>query len=174
VLAMLTGQPPEMFQDHVNTQDPVSWSSALRPYGLRLAYCPTDVRRLCFYLPELVALDDLFTLSYYSPTDGATILQDPDTNDWVCSSHIVVLHRSEILDPAKGEGLDARSHPCGDHHTKRIFRLVPAEHERGCDISMNALISVRRKKARLKCPCIVIGIADHTKESGNGGVLIVA
>jgi len=131
VLAMLTGQPPEMFQDHVNTQDPVSWSSALRPYGLRLAYCPTDVRRLCFYLPELVALDDLFTLSYYSPTDGATILQDPDTNDWVCSSHIVVLHRSEILDPAKGEGLDARSHPCGDHHTKRIFRLVPAEHERG-------------------------------------------
>jgi len=131
VLAMLTGQPPETFQGHVNTQDPVSWSSALRPYGLRLAYCPTDVRRLRFYLPELLALDDLFTLSYYSPTDGATILQDPDANGWVCGSHIVVLHRSYVLDPANGERLDAWSHHCGDHHTKRIFRLVPADYERG-------------------------------------------
>lgn len=131
VLAMLTGEKSaEAFQGHVNTQDPASWSSALRPYGLKLAYCPTDVRKLSFYLPELLALDDLFTLSYYSPTN-ARILQDPDENGWVCGSHIVILHRSGIFDPANGKQLDATSHHCGDHYTKRIFRLVPTDHVRG-------------------------------------------
>jgi hypothetical protein len=131
VLAMLTGRQPEAFQGRVNTQDPVSWSSALFPDGLRLAYCPTDVRRLRFYLPELLIFDDLFTLSYYSPADGAAILQDPNEDGWVCGSHIVILHRSQILDPATGIRMDARSHPCEQHHTKRIFRLVPAGHARG-------------------------------------------
>ena len=65
VLAMLTGTSPETFQGRINTQDPVSWSEALRQWGMKLAYCPADVRKLKYYMKELVALDDLFTLSYY-------------------------------------------------------------------------------------------------------------
>ncbi len=115
----------------MNTQDPASWSEALKPYGMKLAYCPMDARRLKFYLPELLALDDLFTLSYYSPADGSEILKDPNGNGWVCGSHIVLLHRSLIYDPARGDCLEAERHPCGEKFTKRIFRVVPAGHPRG-------------------------------------------
>lgn len=130
VLAMLTSQSPETFQGRMNTQDPVSWSAALSDYGMKLAYCPTDVRKLCFYLPELIRLDDLFTLSYYSPIDHS-ILDDPDENGWVCGSHIVILHRSRILDPASGRSCDAWGHDCGNHFTKRVFRVVPLACPRG-------------------------------------------
>lgn len=130
VLAMLTAQTPETFQGRINTQDPVSWSVALSEFGLKLAYCPTDVRKLRFYLPELIRLDDLFTLSYYSPND-ATILKDPDHNGWVCGSHIVILHRDKIVDPATGQSVHALSHSCGDRYTKRIFRVVPLDCPRG-------------------------------------------
>ncbi len=130
VLAMLTDQVPEVFQGTVNTQDPVSWSAALRDFGLKLAYCPTDVRKLRYYLPDLLKLDDLFTLSYYSPTDS-TILADPNSNGWICGSHIVILHRSNIIDPATGSCVNIGDHDCVNHFTKRIFRVVPADHERG-------------------------------------------
>jgi hypothetical protein len=130
-LAMLTGAEPECFQGRVNTQDPASWSEALREWGMKLAYCPTDVRRLRFYLPELLALDDLFTLSYYTPGRGRSILANPDADGWVCGSHIVILHRDRIFDPQSGDVTAARDHGCLHLHTKRIFRVVPADHPRG-------------------------------------------
>lgn len=115
----------------MNTQDPVSWSVALRDSGLKLAYCPTDARKLMSYLPELLGIDDLFTLSFYTPRDPGDVLRDPDERGWVCGSHIVIMHRAIILDPASGTLSDANSHPCCNMHTKRIFRVVPTAHERG-------------------------------------------
>jgi len=129
-LAVMTGAPPESFQGIINTQDPVSWSAALCPFGMKLAYCPHDVRRLRFYLPELIALDDLFLLSYYSPP-GTELLRDPDERGWVCQSHIVILHRDRIIDTMFGEELAALEHGCADPHAKRIFRVVPVDHPRG-------------------------------------------
>jgi len=126
-LAILTGQPPGAFD--VNTQDPVSWSAALRPHRMKLAYCPTDARKLNHYLPELLAHDDLFTLSYY--TSATQILGEPDAHGWVTGSHVVVLHRDRILDPATGASTPAVEHPGMGKHTKRIFRVVPAGHARG-------------------------------------------
>jgi hypothetical protein len=131
VLAMLSGREPSEFQGRVNTQDPVSWSLALRECGLKLAYCPTDARKLRFYLPELLAIDDLFTLSVYCPREPSDVLRDPDERGWVCGSHVVILHRDIILDPVSGASSDADSHPCRNMHTKRIFRVVPTAHERG-------------------------------------------
>ena len=69
-LSMLTGVPAAEFRGPngahpVNTQDPVDWSNTMKQYGMKLAYCSTDCRQLKYYLPELVAHDDLFTLSYY-------------------------------------------------------------------------------------------------------------
>ncbi|CAF1560781.1 unnamed protein product, partial [Adineta ricciae] len=93
VLAMLTGKTPEEFQGKMNTQDPFSWSQALQLYGMRLSYCPMDVRKLKFYMKELIALDDLFTLSYYTTLNSKQILGDPDDNGWITGSHIVILHR---------------------------------------------------------------------------------
>ena len=126
-LAILTGADPADFVGKVNTQDPASWSEALAPYGMQLAYCPTDARKLEFYLPELLELDDLFTLSYYTPEDPKEILRDPDERGWICGSHIVVLHRGQILDPSGGTVTDALDHGCGGRHTKRIFRVVPTD-----------------------------------------------
>lgn len=130
-LAMLTGQKPQEFQGKMNTQDPSSWSEVLKPYGLKLAYCPTDVRKLKFYMDELIALDDLFTLSFYTTDDAKAILADPDASGWVTGSHILILHRDQILDPATGNRTPAKEHYCNDHHTKRIFRVVPSNHFRG-------------------------------------------
>ncbi len=129
-LAILTGRDPEYFQKIINTQDPVSWSDALGPWRMKLAYCPSDVRRLRFYMDELVSYDDLFLLSYYL-SHGRRLLSDPDEKGWLCGSHIVVLHRGDILDPAGGNLVPAREHPCNERHTKRIFRVVPHDHPRG-------------------------------------------
>ena len=131
VLAMLTGTSPETFQGKINTQDPVSWSEALRQWGMKLAYCPADVRKLKYYMKELVALDDLFTLSYYTTNDPSAILGKPDSRGWITGSHIVILHRSKILDPQSGRETEAFEHECNKYHTKRIFRVVPADHSRG-------------------------------------------
>ena len=131
VLAMLTGEAPECFQGKVNTQDPVSWSGALHGWGMKLAYCPTDARKLKHYMKELVRLDDLFTLSYYAASDPQVILGDPDEQGWVTGSHIVLLHRDLVLDPALGVARNAFEHPCYECHTKRIFRVVPKDHARG-------------------------------------------
>ncbi|MGI9213975.1 MAG: hypothetical protein ACR2HF_16020 [Methylococcaceae bacterium] len=130
-LAILTNQNPETFAGHINTQDPYSWSQALKPWNMKLAYCPTDVRKLQYYMDELIALDDLFTLSYYIAYDPGIILDDPDEDGWVTSSHIVVLHRDRILDPATGTSVAAGKHHCNECHTKRIFRVIPSDHPRG-------------------------------------------
>jgi hypothetical protein len=131
VLAMLTEEQPSYFQGRVNTQNPVSWSEALAKFGMKLAYCPTDARKLKHYMDELCDLDDLFTLSYYTSSDPKMILADPDERGWVTGSHIVVLHRKQILDPGRGDSMDANAHSCNGYHTKRVFRVVPSDHKRG-------------------------------------------
>jgi len=131
VLAMLTGQRPEAFLRRVNTQDPVSWSEALCEWGMKLAYCPTDARKLKHYMRELVRIDDLFTLSYYSTLEHDVILGEPDQRGWVTGSHIVILHGQNVLDPASGTSTKALVHECNEHYTKRVFRVVPRDHVRG-------------------------------------------
>lgn len=129
-LAMLTETKPSDFVGKINTQDPVSWSDALRPYDMKLAYCPSDVRKLRHYVEELVACDALFALCYYV-ADPPEILGEPDSEGWICGSHIVILHRDTILDASGGTSTPARKHSAMDRHTKRIFRVVPASHVRG-------------------------------------------
>ena len=130
-MAMITTSHPDNFHGKINTQDPVSWSIALSEYGMKLAYCPTDARKLKFYMDELLELDDLFTLSYYTPLNPQLILRDPDELGWICGSHIVVLHGNNILDPATGNTTSFEKHACIECHTKRIFRLVHTYSNRG-------------------------------------------
>lgn len=127
-LAILTGASPELFQGSVNTQDPRSWSEALHDYGMKLAFCPTDVRKLKFYVDELLSIDDLFTLSFFTPASSDEILADPNGDGWVCGSHVVVLHRGLVLDPASGDVSGLRDFARAECHTKRIFRVVPASY----------------------------------------------
>jgi hypothetical protein len=130
-LAMLTGKAPENFQGKMNTQDPSTWSQVLQPYGMKLAYCPMDVRKVKFYMDELIIINDLFTLSFYTSLKSEDILGDPDSKGWVTGSHIVILHRDKILDPATGTATPALGHYCNNYHTKRIFRIVPDDYSRG-------------------------------------------
>lgn len=132
-LAILTGASPECFQgpEKVNTQDPRTWSDALQAYDMKLAFCPSDVRKLKFYFDELLEIDDLFTLSFFTPTDPCEVLADPDERGWVCNSHVVVLHRGTVLDPQTGIRSNLRDFTRGECHTKRIFRVVPASYDRG-------------------------------------------
>ena len=129
-LAMLTVQTPDIFMGNINTQNPATWSDALAPWQMQLAYCPTDVRKVKFYIDELLHIDDLFTISYYTTLDAARILADPNERGWVTGSHVVLLHRAYILDPANGTRMLARAHHGLEFHTKRIFRVVPSGYQR--------------------------------------------
>jgi len=131
VLAMLTDEMPGYFQERINTQNPVSWSDSIIPFGMKLAYCPTDIRKVGFYMDELVRLDDLFLLCYYTTLDPEVLLSDPNEKGWICGSHVVILHRDQVLDPQFGGQYKAEDHSCWSLHTKRIFRVVPVNHVRG-------------------------------------------
>lgn len=131
-LAMLTGVSPDILRECLNTQDPVSWSAALIRHGMKLAYLPVDVRKLEFYIDELIEYDDLFVLGFYSSKKGALkLLDDPDESGGVCPSHLVILHRDKIIDPARGASEDASKYDRLKSHTKRVFRVVPSDHARG-------------------------------------------
>jgi hypothetical protein len=129
-MAMLTGARPAEFQGRLNTQNPATWSDALEPWKMQLAYCPTDIRKLAHYLPELTDLDDLFLLCYYLPDNPRRLLAEPEENNWLCGSHVVILHRSSILDSMHGQACPAVDHECASYHTKRIFRVLPLGHRR--------------------------------------------
>lgn len=129
-LALLTlgAARPEAFQGGaINTQDPVTWSRALLPFGMKLCYCSVDARRLSWYVPELARLHDVFTVSYYTGDHAA----DPGADGWVCGSHIVVVAGDKVYDscnegsPILLTGAHFREH-YGPRFVKRIFRVVPA------------------------------------------------
>ena len=120
---------------------------------MKLAYIPFDARKLKFYMDELVSLDDLFLLSYYSGL-SLEILRDPDENGWVCESHVVILHRDQIIDPASGESRPAFDHWCNGCHTKRIFRVVrlPIHEAYETKIRKQLIKSLNRRKSNLSAP----------------------
>lgn len=113
----------------INTQAPHTWSNALKPFGLQLAYCNSDQRRIQYFIDELVALDDLFLLSFYSRNPPS----DPNSEGKLCTAHIITLHRDTIFDTAKdrtfGE-MKAVDYERLERETKRIFRVVPLGHPR--------------------------------------------
>ena len=121
---------PEDFKAVTNSQAPHTWSAALKPYGLQLAYCNSDLRRLAYFIDELVELDDLFLLSFYSNDPPS----DPQPSGKLCTAHIITLHRDTIYDTAKspssGGVCEASAYSRLERQTKRIFRVVPVDHPR--------------------------------------------
>ena len=130
-LSLLTGEEPSDIRSHVNTQDPISWSHYLQRHGMKLAYCSTDLRYLQHYVDELLAHDDLFTISTYSPSTAQRIGMAPDENGWICGSHFFVLHRNMVYDTRYQAPIPLREYDDIDRYVKRIFRVVPANHMRG-------------------------------------------
>ena len=130
-LSLLTGETPASIRQQINTQNPVSWSRYLQPHGFKLAYCATDLRRLRHYVDELLSHDDLFAISTYMPEDPRHIGADPEDDGWVCPSHFFLLHRDTVYDTAKPLPVKLREYRPIDQYIKRLFRVVPASHERG-------------------------------------------
>lgn len=131
MIARATGADvsPEDFMQVINSQSPHSWSKALEPYGMQLAYCNQDVRRIGYYIDEAVGHDDLFLLSFYSSDPP----YEPDGSGKLCAAHIVTLHKDVIIDTARsGETgvVPAERYSRLARQTKRIFRVVPKGHPR--------------------------------------------
>ena len=120
----------EEIKEVTNSQSPHTWSNALKPYGMQLAYCNNDLRRIEHYIDELVEHDDLFLLSFYSINPPS----DPDENGKLCTAHIVTLHKDTIYDTAKnsdsGGIIAAQDYARLERQTKRIFRVVPLGYPR--------------------------------------------
>ena len=130
-LSLLTGQAPTEVRVRINTQDPVSWSRYLQPHGFKLAYCPTDLRRLRHYVDDLLALDGLFVLCTYSPGSPLQIGGEPDEDGWICGSHFVLLHRDTVYDTRFARPVKLEAYTDASRYVKRLFRVVPAWHARG-------------------------------------------
>ena len=132
MIARTTGADVEAddFKTITNSQSPHSWSNALKPYGMQLAYCNHDARRIEHYIDELVELNDLFFLCFYSVNPPS----DPDANGKLCTAHIVTMHNDTIYDTAKHSGSGgvvlANDYTRLERPTKRIFRVVPLGHPR--------------------------------------------
>ena len=132
MIARTTGADvtPGDFKKITNSQSPHSWSNALKPYGMQLAYCNHDLRRIEHYIDELVEHDDLFFLCFYSVNPPS----DPDERGKLCTAHIVTLHKDTIYDTAKhsssGGVIAAKDYARLERQTKRIFRVVPLGHPR--------------------------------------------
>lgn len=130
-LSLLTEEKPEEIRKKVNTQDPVSWSRYLGGYQMKLAYCSYDFRRLRHYVDELLAHNDLFTISTYTPTKQDKIGCNPDEHGWVCASHFVVLYRDTVYDTRIDHPVALRDYRDLNRYVKRLFRVVPINHVRG-------------------------------------------
>ena len=132
MIARTTGADvtPDDFKQVTNSQSPHSWSNALKPYGMQLAYCNHDLRRIEHYIDELVEHDDLFLLCFYSVNPPS----DPNEAGKLCTAHIVTLHKDTIYDTAKhsssGGVIAAHDYARLERQTKRIFRVVPLGHPR--------------------------------------------
>jgi len=133
MLASATGTSvsPEDMMPKINSQAPHTWSAALKPFGMQLAYCNVDVRRASDHVDALLALDDLFLLSFYS---GEPPFEPEVPGGKLCTAHIVTVHRDLLIDtarPASGGGV-VPLHAYNRLHnpTKRVFRVVPAGHPR--------------------------------------------
>ena len=101
----------------------------IRDSGMQLAYCNNDLRRLEYYIDELIEHDDLFLLCFYSHDPP----YEPDANGKLCTAHIVTLHKDILIDTAKGDRFaqgKASDYPRLARQTKRIFRVVPEGHAR--------------------------------------------
>ena len=120
----------DYFKEVTNSQSPQTWSESLKPFGLQLAYCNTDVRRLRYYLEELASLKDLFLVSFYSIDPPFDI----DKNGKLCTAHIVTMHKDTIYDTAKNAEYGGvsrfQNYPRLNRPVKRIFRVVPLGHAR--------------------------------------------
>lgn len=124
-LAMLTDQEPICFST-LNTQDPVAWSEALHRYGMKLAYCPCDLRRVGYYISELRS--GTWLVGYYLTDPVPTTV---GADGWLCESHLIIVHNGRVYDPADGMVHELDEHVVISHPTKRIFRVVPIAHPRG-------------------------------------------
>ena len=121
---------PDYFKVRTNSQSPQSWSDSLKEFGLQLAYCNTDVRRLSYLVDELKSYNDLFLVSFYSIDPPF----DTDVNGKLCTAHIVTLHNDTIYDTAKpskhGGVCKIGNYSRLDRPVKRIFRVLPLGHKR--------------------------------------------
>ncbi len=127
-LAVLTrGTGADDFKHTINTQSPHTWSKALAPFEMQLAYCSHDVRLLGCYIEELIEYDDLFLLCFYS---DLKLPVEPDDRGFLGPSHVVTLYKDNIIDTAKNESCKARDYKRLKSPTKRIFRVVPKGHPR--------------------------------------------
>ena len=130
-ISVITHKEPREIRDSINTQSPMSWSDYLRPFGWKLAYCNTDLRRLSNYVDELLHWDDLFVVCTYSPQDAQDIGEEPDGDGWICSSHFMLLQGAMIYDTRFSEPIPLTEHRDLNRYVKRIFRVVPVDHPRG-------------------------------------------
>ena len=103
-----------------------------RGNGTGAVLCDNRPTISTLFAPDLVALNDFFTMSYFTSPEPAEVWKAPRPKDgWICGSHIVILQGGDIIDPAQGDRVPTRGNHSVERFMERIFRVVLADHVRG-------------------------------------------
>lgn len=116
-LGMISRQDPKVFYN-VNVNNPIEWSKALMPFGLKLAYCPTTVKLLEHYIEELTTYNGLFLIGVYTGD-----IDNFDDTEKV-KSHAIILENDHIIDPLMGKKINHEFSQNVNFPVKRLFRVV--------------------------------------------------
>ena len=121
---------PEYFKSRTNSQSPYSWSEALKPFGMQLAYCNHDQRRIEYIIDELKQLNDLFFVASTRLIHQVTLMKMANCVQHT-SSRCMVQHSMILRNHADNGGVcDASDYSRLERQAKRIFRVVPVGHPR--------------------------------------------
>ncbi|CAF1582907.1 unnamed protein product [Adineta ricciae] len=80
---------------------------------------------------QLIGLDDLFALNFYTASNPEDIFGNAYHTAFVTQSDLIMLHRDKIYHSTRHQYVPARDHRCVNYHTKYIFQVPSATHDRG-------------------------------------------
>jgi len=116
-------------ENRIVPSNPRTWLLALQDFGLNLEYWTTWLCEMRWFMSDLLMVDDLFLLCYYTTVSPDEVMAFESQGMTTECFHIVILHRCAIIDPVLGECESAFLHPCNGMLARWIFRVVPAERQ---------------------------------------------
>ncbi|CAF1404661.1 unnamed protein product [Adineta ricciae] len=130
-----TTDPESMDEDtdHVLVYEEIQFYSESNSKEITVldAYHIFEERYSGLVTEELIGLDDLFALNFYTASNPEDIFGNAYHTAFVTQSDLIMLHRDKIYHSTRHQYVPARDHRCVNYHTKYIFQVPSATHDRG-------------------------------------------
>lgn len=123
-IASVVGEDPSIFYKTMNNCCPISWSKHLKSFGMKLKVQNATFRPFAKLLEDLKKTGYLYLVGVYC--GQLRHIEQHARKGTTCPSHMFVVHKGKVYDPAQSEKIDAAPH-YAEHWVKRLFRVVPLD-----------------------------------------------